>query len=117
MLRRTPYLDPRLEPFPDRTEQLRAIIRYRDAYPVMFYRQNVLHHVMRVSWLANELADVAAATFPRYDPRKAELIALVHDDAEIITGDYQASYRTQLTREELDVQLEEELAGIAAIAS
>jgi len=116
MLRRTPYLDPRLEPFPDRTEQLRAIIRYRDAYPVMFYRQNVLHHVMRVSWLANELADVAAAIFPSYDPRKAELMALVHDDAEMVTGDYQASYRTRLTEQELSNQLAEELEAIAEVA-
>src|SRR3989344_403002 len=111
MLRQTPYLDPRLESFPDRTEQLRAILRY-SAYPVMFYRQNVLHHTMRVSWLVNELAEVAAALFPGYDRRKAELMALVHDDAEIVTGDYQASYRTQLTAAELDEQLDEELAGI-----
>lgn len=115
MQRQTPYCDPRLADFLNRTEQLRAITRY-SAYPVMFYRQNVLHHVMRVSWLVNELADIAEAVFPGYDRRRAELMALVHDDAEIIIGDYQASYRTQLTTEELDTQLKEELEGVAEIA-
>lgn len=96
--------------FIGRTEELRRITRY-SLYPVMFYRSDLLIHSARVWWIIRELNPFAAEAFGgRYDPRRAELLALVHDDAEIIMGDIQAGNKSKMTKQQLEevASLEEE---------
>lgn len=110
-----PYSDQRFADFVSRDEALKKINRY-SGYATMFYRTNLLSHGKHLAWLVNELAPVAQLVFNSYNPLKAELMALVHDDPEIITGDFQASYRTKLSDDELAEQKNDDLAGIKKIA-
>ena len=63
-------------------------------YKVMFYRSNLFNHAWHVAWLVDEIAPFAMKKFPQFDSEKAQMLALVHDDAEIIIGDIQAGLET-----------------------
>lgn len=57
-------------------------------------------HAQRVLWLLEELLPLAQ-TFYFVNVEKARVQALVHDDAEMITGDYQAGHKARMSAEEL----------------
>ncbi len=76
----------------ERKKALESIKRY-DIFSTMFYRTNDWIHTNRVSWLTKELIPVAKKFFRNIDEQKAILLALVHDDTEIIMGDYNASHK------------------------
>lgn len=101
-----------LSDFTGREEALRKITRW-SLYDVMFYRTNLWTHSKRVAWLIEEVSPHAVAAFgPRFDPQKAFALALVHDDAEIIMGDYQAGNKSKMSDEELNKIEQEERNAI-----
>lgn len=99
-----------LSAFPkEREEKLRAILRY-SLFDVMLYRASVWDHVQRVSWIVEELARYSADL--NIDIERARVLALVHDDAEMITGDYQAGHKAKMSKDELQkLDVEEERAA------
>ncbi len=99
-----------LKTFPGREAALRSITRY-SLYPVMFYRSSLWSHAQHVAWIVRTLRPYAIETFgAAYDPERAEWLALVHDDVEIITGDFQAGNKSKMTPEQLAqiAQIEQE---------
>lgn len=86
--------------FKNREEDLRKITRYQN-YSVMFYRTNLFTHSKRVAWLVQEMIPFAQATWQDFDGKKAKLLALVHDDQEIIMGDIPAGNKSKMTTEQL----------------
>ncbi len=82
-----------LSSFPaERKSGLQSIERF-GIFDTMYYRTNDLIHTHRVAWLTEELMRVAKKLYKNLDAEKAILLALVHDDAEAITGDYNASHK------------------------
>jgi 5'-deoxynucleotidase YfbR-like HD superfamily hydrolase len=103
--------------FVDRDADLRALIRY-NMYTVMFYRTNLYSHSHRVAALVRAINPLAQRVFGgEYDPRKAEVMALVHDDPELIFGDIQAGNKIKMTPEQLaavKITQEQAIEDIAA---
>lgn len=90
-----------LNTFLRRKEDLRSITRY-SLYSVMWYRTNLWTHSRRVSWIVEGLSPFASEVFgSEFNPERAFVLALVHDDAEIIMGDVQAGNKSKMSREEL----------------
>lgn len=85
---------------PEREKKLKEIYRF-SLFKTVFYRQNLWVHSQRVSWIVEDLLPLAES-FLHIDPEKARTLALVHDDAEIITGDIQAGHKAQMSKEELE---------------
>lgn len=83
-----------------REERLRAIKRF-SMFEVFFYRSSLWHHTLRVFFITNELSLIAKRFLPEYDAEKASMLALVHDDAEIITGDVQLGHKQLMSETEL----------------
>lgn len=100
-----------LETYTGREDELRRITRY-SLYPVMLYRTNLWNHSRRVGWLVCEINPYAIKVFKdSYDPNQAFSLALVHDDAEIITGDVQAGNKSKMSQKELaQIDLKEKQA-------
>jgi 5'-deoxynucleotidase YfbR-like HD superfamily hydrolase len=90
-----------LDTFLDRKKDLRNIKRY-SIYDVMFYRSNLYIHSKRVAFHVCESMKYIEKAYPEFDKVKALIIALVHDDAEIITGDFQAADKAIMKEEELE---------------
>jgi 5'-deoxynucleotidase YfbR-like HD superfamily hydrolase len=102
--------------FVGRDHNLRAVTRY-SLYKVMFYRTNLYTHSHRTAALVRAINPTALSVFgAKYDPRKAEIIALVHDDAELVFGDVQAGNKSKMTPEQLAKVHEAEAQAIDAIA-
>jgi 5'-deoxynucleotidase YfbR-like HD superfamily hydrolase len=95
--------------FPDeREEKLRAIFRY-SMFEVMFYRSSLWQHTHRVHWIVEELLPFTSGM--QIDHEKARVLALVHDDAEMVTGDWQAGHKAKMSPEELRaIEADEEKA-------
>jgi 5'-deoxynucleotidase YfbR-like HD superfamily hydrolase len=101
--------------FVGREMDLRAVSRY-SLYEIMLYRTNLWTHSHRVAALVRAINPVAVRVFgAAYDPRKAELMAHVHDDAEIIFGDIQAGNKSKMTAEQLQKIKAEEKRAIDVI--
>lgn len=94
-----------------REDKLRAIKRF-SLFPVMFYRPDLFIHSKRVSWIVEELIPYAEKAFgSSFDANKARVLSLVHDDAEIITGDYQYGVKIKMSAREIEeIEKEEERA-------
>ncbi len=102
--------------FKGREGDLKQITRF-SLYKVMFYRTNLWNHSRRVSWLVEEMKPYARAVFQEaYDPDKAYALALVHDDAEILTGDVQAGNKSKMSVAELAAIDEQEHEAIETLA-
>ncbi|MBI3032017.1 HD domain-containing protein [Candidatus Woesearchaeota archaeon] len=86
--------------FTGRSDALQSIKRFAICNP-MFYRTDLLMHSQRVSWIVETLLPFANNVFSNFDGEKARTLALVHDDAEIITGDIQLYYKLKMTPEQL----------------
>lgn len=103
-----------LSAFPkEREEKLRGILRY-SLFETMYYRSSVWDHAQRVAWIVDEIAPFIT----KYggDAEKARIMALVHDDAEMVTGDYQAGHKAQMTPEQLKKLDEEEELAVEHLA-
>jgi 5'-deoxynucleotidase YfbR-like HD superfamily hydrolase len=87
--------------FIGRDDALRKVTRY-SLKEIMLYRTDLYTHSHRTAALVRAMNPIAAAVFGEsYDPIKAELMALVHDDAEIIFGDVQAGNKSKMTTAQL----------------
>lgn len=90
-----------LSHFNNREEGLRKVTRY-SLYHTMWYRTNLWTHSRRVAWIVEEISPVALEVFGNdFDPKKAYLLALIHDDAEMIIGDIQAGNKAKMTQDML----------------
>jgi 5'-deoxynucleotidase YfbR-like HD superfamily hydrolase len=97
--------------YPGRRAELESITRYH-AFDTMLYRTNDWIHSLRVAWLVEELLPVAKKHFKHLDADRAVCLALVHDDAETITGDIQAGHKATMSKKELlKVHMNERLAA------
>lgn len=106
-----------LATFKGRRKLLEGVTRY-STYNRMHYRTNLWNHCRRVSWLAQELEQFAVKAFgEEYDPLKAYALALVHDDAEIVTGDVQAGDKSKMTKAQLDAVDENEKNAIPLLTA
>lgn len=101
--------------FDGRDADLRSVTRY-SMYDIMMYRTNLYTHSHRTAALVRAINSHALSLFKGYDTKKAELIALVHDDAEIIFGDIQAGNKSKMTPEQLREVHEQEARAIKKIA-
>ena len=94
---------------PDRELRLKEIYRF-NMFETLMYRSNLWMHTHRVLWLLEEIIPIAQK-YLIFDAEKARIFALVHDDAEMITGDVQAGHKARMTKEELrKIELAEEEA-------
>src|SRR3989344_845874 len=99
--------------FDGREEKLQKIIRYNmERRTPMHYRTNDLIHSKRVHFLVNDILPTIAPIYNNgLNPSKALTLALVHDDAEILTGDVQLYYKDRMSLEQLtELELKEEQA-------
>lgn len=103
--------------FPGREEGLRSIGRY-SLYRVVFYRSSDYSHSKRVAYLLASLEPVITQAFGNsFDMDRALTMALVHDDAELIIGDYQAGNKGKMSPEQLAALDMEEKVAIRELAS
>lgn len=96
-----------------RKKELIKITRF-DLYKVMFYRTNLLIHSHRVSWIVKEIIPYAKRAYGNnFDAKKAAILAYIHDDPEIIMGDFQASIKSKMSRYQLSkIKRLEKQAGL-----
>lgn len=99
---------------PEREKQLKEIYRY-SMFETLMYRSNLWMHTHRVLWLVEDLLPLAQKHF-NIDPEKARILALVHDDAEMITGDVQAGHKARMTKEELKEVEDSEARALETLA-
>jgi 5'-deoxynucleotidase YfbR-like HD superfamily hydrolase len=104
-----------LSHFPGREEGLRKIMRYT-LYSTVFYRFSDFSHSKRVAWHIVSVAPLLLKIHPDLDIHLMLVIALVHDDAELVTGDYQAGNKSKMTPEQLAALDQEERDAIAELA-
>lgn len=98
--------------FPGRIQALQAIKRF-SLYHRMVYRTDIEVHERRVALLLEALLPLMAQVFGRsLDATKALALALVHDDAEIITGDIQAGNKALMRESQLQEVTENERRAI-----
>lgn len=91
-----------LSSFLGRETELRNVKRY-SLYHTMWYRTDLWIHTRRVAWIVEELVPLAQKVFKQsFDPEKAIVLALVHDDAEMVFGDIQAGNKAKMSKEELE---------------
>jgi 5'-deoxynucleotidase YfbR-like HD superfamily hydrolase len=96
-----------LSGFPkEREQKLREINRY-SLFEVMLYRSNLWGHTHRVLWLVEEILSAAEKCL-KLDSTKARILALVHDDEEMITGDIPAGVKAAMSEEEKQQMWEDE---------
>ena len=109
-------VDVNFDGFDGRKEQLSKILRFIDTekqrFTPMFYRTNLLLHSERLYFLMRDVANIIINSYDGIvDLEKALTLALVHDDAEIVTGDVQLYHKDRMTAEQLaEVQSNEERA-------
>ena len=87
--------------FEGREEALEKITRF-SLYDVMFYRTDLLMHSQRVYWLVKDILPKAKEVYgEELDEDKVLALAVVHDDAEIITGDIQLADKLEMLEKEV----------------
>ncbi|HVM73875.1 MAG TPA: YfbR-like 5'-deoxynucleotidase [Candidatus Paceibacterota bacterium] len=94
----------------ERKEELENIYRY-SYFDTVLYRSNLWMHSHRVLWLLEELVPMAQK-YLNFDIEKARVLALVHDDAEMVTGDVQAIVKARMSPEELQRLEAEEMEAV-----
>lgn len=97
----------------EREKILSKIPRY-NLYPIMYYRNSILDHSIRVWLITKELSSYAVKIFGKnFNIEKAEILALIHDDIEIVIGDIQAGNKSKMTKAQLQqVSIQEHQAII-----
>lgn len=105
-----------LAAFPGRNEAMRMILRY-SIYKVMYYRTDILTHATRVAFMLAELAPrLQHILGPDFNVERSLVLALVHDDAEIVFGDIQAGNKSKMTDAQLREVADAEEKAIEKIA-
>lgn len=79
-----------------REAALKAIRRFH-TFDVMYYRTNLWLHSYRVSWIVEDMLPHVRSYYKKIDGTKAKLLALVHDDVEILTGDVPSWNKPRMT--------------------
>ncbi len=100
----------------EREQKLKSIKRY-SMFDVFYYRSNLWHHSIRVSLLVNEFSEIVKNNLPKLDLEKAKILALIHDDAEMITGDIQLGHKQQMTEAQLKEVENDEKKAIEQLAT
>lgn len=105
--------------FDGRKEALRKVERWekQTCFPVMFYRVNDLVHSTQVLWMLNEVKGYAISNLPAFDIKFASIYALVHDDAEILTGDVLGMKKSRMSIEELRNYEKREIEAIKTLCA
>lgn len=108
-----------LKRFPGREEALKEVKRFNaPEYTPMYYRTDLSLHPKRVAWLLIEMLPVAIDIYRGcFNPALALSLALVHDDAEILTGDVQLNKKIKMTDEQKDKLKEREREAIENLAN
>ncbi len=101
--------------FNGRTESLKQIKRF-SIRPNMFYRTDLYLHSLRVSWLVEEVSPFAKKAWSNFNQDLAKTLALVHDDAEIVTGDVQLGHKMRMEKAELAKVDEKEKEAIKILS-
>ena len=102
--------------FNQRKENLDKIIRYH-SYNPMFYRTTDYFHSIKVFYLVKTILPKVKKVFGNsFDENKALILSLVHDDAEIITGDIQSGQKAVMPKEKLEQVKEEEKTAIEKLS-
>ena len=83
----------------------------------MFYRTNLLLHCQRVSLLVEDILEIVSESCENFNSDKALTLALVHDDAEIVTGDVQLYYKEKMSEIELAELEKQEMMAIEHLSS
>ncbi len=99
--------------FENREKQLENILRWNmERRTPMFYRTNDLLHSRRVHFLVKDILPILEKVYvDDFNVDKSLYLALVHDDAEIITGDVQLYYKDRMSSgEQKKLVLEESKA-------
>jgi len=95
--------------FTGREQALKSILRY-SLYKPVYYRSSVYDHSLRVSWMIQALQPIIASASP-LDHERCVMLALIHDDIEMVIGDIQMGNKARMTREQLaDVARQEQEA-------
>jgi 5'-deoxynucleotidase YfbR-like HD superfamily hydrolase len=82
-----------------REEKLKQIYRFH-MFEKFYYRANIWMHTHRVLWLLESVLPVVRKHLS-IDEEKARVLALVHDDTEIITGDIPSAEKAKLSGDKL----------------
>lgn len=110
-------IDISFEGFKGREEKLKEITR-ASLYDIMFYRTDVFLHSQKVYHLLNDIMpELKSAYGSSLDSKKAYALALVHDDAEIITGDHQLYHKRRMSKGQLAKLREDEIKAIETLAN
>lgn len=106
------------ECFYGRDDALARIKRYNMARrSPMYYRTNNLLHSRRVHLLVNDIKEVLRERYGRFiNVDKTSTLSLVHDDAEIITGDIQLYHKERMTEAEKKKIEKDEADAIEVLA-
>lgn len=105
-----------LATFPEREKDLRRVKRWHNWGP-MFYRPNLWWHSKKVARLVAHVLPTVQSILPNFDATRAVALALVHDDPEILTGDYQAGDKAKMTPEQLAVIDAQERVAIVELVA
>lgn len=100
-----------LAAFPGRSEGLQKVYRFvgdpeNPLFPVFFYRNHIEEHNKSVRFLVDDVADVVESVYPSYNPNLAGLIAITHDDPEMLifkgrVNDVQLGQAVNMSAQEL----------------
>lgn len=101
--------------FTGREQALKKIIRYH-RYSPMFYRTNLWQHSHRLAWMIEDIAPVIQSVYPHFKKEEAQLIAMVHDDLEIILGDIMLGEKLSYTAEQKNALEEKERNAIYEVS-
>lgn len=99
-----------------REKMLNEIGRWSVA-DVFFHRSSVLFHSKRVALMVDDISLLASKYLPGYDAKKAGILAHIHDDSEMLTGDHQACHKALMTPRQKRQLAKQELAAIEKLAS
>ncbi|PIT86651.1 MAG: hypothetical protein COU33_01960, partial [Candidatus Magasanikbacteria bacterium CG10_big_fil_rev_8_21_14_0_10_43_6] len=88
------------EGFEGREENLKKIYRF-SMFEKFTHRNHLWTHEQRVAYIIKDLFPSIKITLPKADRKKAFTLALVHDDAEVLTGDVQFGHKIHMTQEQL----------------
>ena len=111
-----PDINKLFEDFKDRDDMLRGVTRY-SLYSPMFYRTNLYTHSLHLGWIINELMPNLNQAFGvKVNMDKLLVMALVHDDLEIIMGDVQAAHKEAMDKKQADELDKTEKQAINEIA-
>ena len=101
--------------FTGRTEELKKVKRFSFC-KIMMYQTDLDIHSQRVFWIAEALLPFAVKSLNNFDPEKARTLALVHDDAEIVTGDVQLGDKLKMTSEQLQTVHDNEAEAVLKLS-